>query len=372
MRILYVTTISSTINAFLVPHIKLLLEMGHTVDIASNITDPINQDLLKLGCNIYNVDFQRSITDSRNYFAYCELKRLINKNKYDVVHTHTPIASFYVRLACRLKKNIKVIYTAHGFHFYKGAPIINWFVFFPIEKYLSRYTDIIITINREDYNRARKFKNSKVVMIPGIGFDYIGFRAANIDRSKKRKELGIPESAFIVLSVGELNNNKNHKTIIKAISKINNNNIYYIICGRGPNKSKLKSYAANAGIRDRLLLLGQRKDIKEICRVSDVFAFPSKREGLGISALEAMASGLPIVTSNVHGIIDYSIDKVTGFIYKPNDVNGFACGIERLANDNNLRVVFGKNNAIAAKKYALENSINEMRKIYNDLFRSIA
>lgn len=368
MRILYVTTISNTVNAFLTPHIKMLVDQGHQVDVAFNIVQKVNIELIELGCKVHSLEFKRSPLDTKNYSAYKRLKKLITSENYDLVHTHTPVASACVRLACRNMKNIKVFYTAHGFHFFKGAPLLNWLVYYPIEKLLSRYTDVLITINKEDFNRAKKsFKSGSVEYIPGVGFDTKRFSHVHVDKELKRMEIGVPESAFVILSVGELNRNKNHETIIKAIKKLNNLNIYYVICGQGPMKNYLIELSKKLGIEKQIKLLGFRNDIDEICKASDIFAFPSKREGLGLAALEAMASGLPIITSNVHGIVDYSVDGVTGYSCCPTDVDGFAKVINYLIEDEKLRIKMSKHNIEAVNKF----NLNKVKDIMQDIYKSI-
>lgn len=353
---------------FFLSHISMLLDQGHTVDLACNIKKPINPKLLERGCRVFNIKFQRFPLKKENYFAYRHLKNLIQDEKYDLVHTHTPIASVALRLACRNMKNVKVIYTAHGFHFFAGAPFKNWLIYYPIEKFLSRYTDVLITINKEDYNRANKsFKTARVKYIPGVGLDTEKFSQVLVDKIKKRSEIGVPEDAFVVLSVGELNSNKNHETIIKAISILNNPNIYYIICGRGPLENYLRNVAIKLQVDKQIKLLGFRRDIAEICKISDVFAFPSKREGLGLAALEAMSCGLPIVTSNTHGILDYSINGITGYVCKPTDADGFAKIISRLAINYEERLQMGLYNAQAVKVFDLENVMERMQEIYSEL-----
>lgn len=185
-----------------------------------------------------------------------------------------------------------------------------------------------------------------------------------VDESAKRRELGLPEDAIIVLSVGELNKNKNHETVIKAIAKINNPNVYYVICGQGVLENYLRDLTKELGLEKQVHLLGFRKDIPEICKGSDLFVFPSLREGLGLAALEAMASGLPIITSNVHGIVDYSVDEVTGYSCSPADVDGFADAMRKLINNTDLRIEIGCKNIDIVKKYDINLITNEMRKIY--------
>lgn len=240
MKILYVTTISNTVNSFLIPHIRLLAEKGHQVDVAFNIVQKVSHELTELGCVVYDIEFQRSPLSRKNYSAYKRLKKLIEREKYDIVHSHTPVASTCVRIACRNIKNLRVYYTAHGFHFFRGAPVINWLFYYPVEKYLSRYTDLLITINKEDYKLAsRNFFANKTEYIPGIGLDIEKYNDVNINRFLKRSDLGIPDDAIVLLSVGELNPNKNHETVIRALAKIDNPNIWYLICGVGQSGAHL-------------------------------------------------------------------------------------------------------------------------------------
>ncbi|MGE6416068.1 glycosyltransferase family 4 protein [Planococcus kocurii] len=368
MKLLYVTTISNTINAFLIPHIKLLIEKGHEVNIACNIVQEISTDLVEIGCKVYNVEFNRSPIKKENVKAYKELKSLIINEEYDVVHTHTPIASALVRLACRNLKQTKVVYTAHGFHFYEGSSFKNWLIYYPIEKILSKKTEVLITINKEDFKRAKNsFKSKKIEYIPGIGLNTLNFGKSKVTRNEKLESIGIPDDAFVILSVGELNQNKNHETIIKAISNTFDSNTYYLICGEGPLEKKLKKLSKKLKIENNVKFLGHRKDLSEIYSAADIFVFPSKREGLGMAALEAMCSGLPIITSNVHGIVDYSMHGKTGFLCNSSDVNEFAKYIAILRDNNELRIEMGQSNKTRVDYYNIENIKLKMLKIYNEI-----
>lgn len=370
MKILYATTVSGTINAFLIPHIRVLVENGNQVDVLYKINGGINSEILDLGCEIYDIDFSRSLFRNNIIKLVSKVREIIVTNNYDIVHTHTPIASAIVRLACKNLKKVKVIYTAHGFHFFSGAPKMNWLTFYPIEKMLSKYTDTIITINKEDYNRAnRKFKLTSIEYIPGVGLDTGKFKNNKVNKKKLREEIGLPQDSFIVLSAGTLNKNKNHETIIRAIAKINNRDIHYVICGVGANENYLKNLSIELGLKGKVHLLGYRHDIANIYKISDVYAFPSFREGLGMSALEAMASGLPIITSNVHGIKDYSIHGKTGFMYSPEDIDGFSKGLYHLLNDRNLIIRMGEYNKEIVERYNMKNAIKAMENIYKKIIK---
>ena len=367
MRVLYVSTISNTINAFMIPHIKMLFEQGHHVDIACNMEREIDKGLVKLGCRVHDISFSRSPLNKNNIKAYRDLKKLVIDGKYDLVHTHTPVASAITRLVCKNIKGAKVFYTAHGFHFYTGAPIKNWLIYYPLEKWLSKYTDTLITINKEDYERAKNdFKAKRVEYIPGVGLDIDKFTNVVVDKAGKRQELGLPEDAFVILSVGELNKNKNHEVVIRAIAKIDNPDIHYIVCGEGQLKGYLRDLSEDLGIKNRVHLLGFRKDIAEICKVSDLFTFPSYREGLSVALMEAMANGLPVVCSNIRGNSDLIEDGKGGYLVEPGDVEGFTKCIKGLIEDSRLRSEFGDFNHKKIENYSIENVLKEMEEIYFD------
>ena len=366
MRILYITTVSSTINAFFKEVIQQLVTNGHSVDLACNDTNwPLHPLYADLGCVYHHVDFSRSPLSRDNLKAYKQLKDIVKKGEYDIVHCHTPNASVITRLVCkkfRKKNGLKIFYTAHGFHFYKGAPLKNWMIYYPVEKLCARYTDKLITINQEDYALAqKKMKAKEVLYVPGVGVDLTRFQNVTVDKASKRSELGIPEEATVLLSVGELNENKNHQIIIRAMAQLHREDVHYVIAGVGSKSDELKELAQSLGIAERVHLLGYRKDVPELYYTADIFCFPSRREGLGLAAIEGMACGLPIVTSDKHGINDYSTDGVTGYKCDPTDVDGFAKAIGRLSDDTALRESMGKHNVELAEKYDVDH-INQMMK----------
>lgn len=379
-KALIVTSVASMVDQFLLPSVKLLQEMDYEVHVACNFVKgstcnderikQLKEKLVKWGVLCKHIDFARDVMNfSENILAYKQIHKLLSEDFYDIIHCHSPIGGLITRLAARKtrKKGTKVFYTAHGFHFYKGAPKKNWILYYPVEKVCSCFTDVLITINQEDYALAnKKMKAKKVVYIPGVGIDLSRFEATQVDKSIKRKDLCIPEDAIVILSVGEINANKNHETIVRAIADMPN--IYYLIAGQGTLMDYLQDLTNELGISNKVKLLGYRSDISELCIASDIFCFPSFREGLGLAAIEAMACGLPIVTSNIHGINDYSENGVTGYKCAPGDIKGFATAINALAEDNQLRVRMGQHNQKLAKRYDVHNIIALMRQIYLGIY----
>ncbi|MBK5261014.1 MAG: glycosyltransferase family 4 protein [Peptostreptococcaceae bacterium] len=371
MKILYVTTISST-TSFFISHVNMLLDQGHSVDFACNIIKPVNQSLLDRGCKVFQVHFSRFPLSKSNFQSAGEIRKIMQKGSYDVVHVHTPVAAAITRLVCKKFQNITVMYTAHGFHFFKGAPLVNWLLYYPVEKYLSKYTNVLITINQEDYERAKsKFKAKQIEYVPGVGIDVNRFSEVSIDRVKKRADLGIPENSYVLVSVGELNKNKNHQTVIRALKKLNNPNIQYVLCGAGPLKKQLVSLIAKLNLESQVKLLGYRRDIPEILKAADLFVFPSRREGLGLAALEAMASGLPIITSNIHGIKDYSKNGFTGFSCSPNDNQGFATAIKSLFDNPRESEKFIVHNKQKVVEFSASIVLQKIEEIYKGVTEGI-
>lgn len=353
-------------NSFFKPHIKMLTEEGFKVDIACNYTDlPLDSLYSELGCAFHQIDFSRSPLSTSNIKAYKQLKSVIENGNYDIVHCHTPNASVITRLVCRKLRNksgLKVLYTAHGFHFFKGAPLKNWIFYYPVEKICSYFTDVLITINNEDYTLAqKKLKAKQTKYVHGVGIDLSRFENVEVDRAAKRRELGVPEDAILLLSVGELNENKNHQIVISGLKKINNPKLHYVIAGIGEKRQDLLELANNFELDDRVHLIGYRDDMAEIYKVSDIFVFPSYREGLSVALMEAMACGLPVVCSKIRGNIDL-IDENGGVFFDADGVESFNAAIHKIVSaDLNA---MGANNIISINKYSLENVLLEMKIIY--------
>lgn len=366
MKILMVSTISDTVNTFLVPHIRMLVSSGAHVDVAFNIQQEVSSELNELESKIYNIPFSRFVKENNFISTIRYLRNIIIKEDYDIVHTHTPIASAIVRIACINLPNTQVYYTAHGFHFYKGSSKKNWVIFYTIEKFLSRFTDKLITINHEDYQVSKSFHAKETIYVPGVGIDLEKFKNSNIiDTNYIRDELDIKDNDFVILSIGELNKNKNHRVVLEAIAKLNNKKISYIIAGEGELKSSLKDLSKKLEIEDQIHFLGYRKDIKSLLKFSDLFIFPSYREGLSVSVMEAMAMGKPIVLSNIRGNIDLVDHKRGGFTFNPESATELSTLISSFLDNPKLCYQFGKYNENKIKTFSLENVLLKIKRIYS-------
>lgn len=379
-KVLIVASVVSFIEWFNKENVEFLKnDMGCDVHIACNFdymndtdverTKKYIERLEALGIVMHNIAFARSPFSKDNVNAYKLLKAVIESERFDLIHCHTPTVSMMTRLAAKgvRKKGTVVMYTCHGFHFHNASSKKNWLVYYPVERFLSRYCDYIVTINKEDFNRAKTFSCKNVRYIPSVGVDINKIKNTSVDKKQKKAEIGIPEDKLLVLSVGEMIDRKNHEVIVRALGKLNDPNIYYAIAGKGPLKEHLEALSEELQIADRVKFLGFRTDVHELYYAADISAFPSKIEGLGLAGIEAMAAGVPLVSSNVHGILDYVIDGKTGYAVPPCDVDGFAEAIKKLADDPALRESMREDCLAAVAPFEINNALNVMWDIYREV-----
>ncbi len=362
-KILFVATVTGHIKAFHTPYLKFFKEMGYEVHVASKGNDKIEY------CDEhFDIPFSRSPLKSQNIKSYKMLKNIINSNQYEIIHCHTPVGGVLTRLAAKKarKNGVRVIYTAHGFHFYKGAPLKNWIIYYPIERYLSRYTDTLITITKEDYELAKKkFKKVKnIEYVHGVGLDTSRFDV-NIKENDIRllkKELGIGTDNIVLSYVAELNVNKNQMFLIKAIQELIKENKRYILLliGKGNKKEEYEKFVKENGLKEHIKILGKRNDIPQLLKLTDIYVASSIREGLPVNIMEAMYMNLPIIATDNRGHRELLGD---GIGYLSNDITQFIDEIKRISALQNHDEF--NNNKENAMKYSLKNIMNEMKRIYN-------
>lgn len=367
MRILYVTTVGCTMN-FFKAFIRELLEQGHQVDLAANYEEEaIPECFAQWGCRIYALSCTRSPLSAGNLHTVRQLKRLALKNQYDIIHCHTPIAAACTRLACASlrKKGPLVLYTAHGFHFYKGAPLQNWLLYYPVEWICSFWTDALITINHEDLTLAERHLHAKhTFYVPGVGIDTAHFLNASPNRLQLRRELAIPEKAVLLLSVGELNENKNQSLVIRALAETGRRDIFYALAGTGPCKEALQTLAVSLGIEAQVRFLGYRTDTAALYKAADLFVHPSYREGLPVAVIEAMAAGLPCLCSRIRGNTDL-IDSNGGAFFDPHCQESFIGALYQLLSADTASM--SRHNAQAALAYDVQKINASMLQLYTQM-----
>ena len=309
----------------------------------------------------YNQHIYRNIFGFKDiYVGYKNLCRFLESHPdIEIIHCNTPIGGVLGRI-CGKKYNKKVIYTAHGFHFFKGAPLANRTIFKWIEKYMAHYSDAIITINQEDYNAAQSFhlkRGGKVFYVPGVGVDTKLYDSIVVNKNQKKQEVGLPVSSKIGIIVGDLNDNKNVETIIKALPATPKE-FHIIICGFGPNEFSLKELAAKLKVSERTHFLGFRKDVKELYAISDMFLFASKREGLPRSTMEAMC---------IRGNVDLIDEGLGGFLCTPLDYNAYAQAINKVLSDEKSAKQFGEYNKTKVEQFSIDVVRSKMVDVFNEV-----
>lgn len=367
MRILYITAVSGTMD-FFVNTIESLQKSGNEIELACSTRQySLNPQVIQLGCKHHEIDCSRTLSIVSIKNTIQQIREIVENGKFDIVHCHTPIAAFCTRFACRnLRKNgLKVVYTAHGFHFFKGAPLKNWLIYGAAEKLCSFWTDTLITINTEDYEFAQKHLNAKhITYIPGVGIDTKRLKSIKTDVKKKRKELGIPDDCIMVLSVGDLNENKNHRLVINALSEMKRPDIYYCIAGFGSLEDELKTFANERQVN--LILLGYRNDVPELQLASDMYVHPSFREGLSVSIMEAMALGKAVACGRIRGNVDL-IDDKDGVLFNPFSVEECQNAIKKIIDSKELCQQMGRHNAEKIELFSQEKTIAALEEVYRNL-----
>lgn len=366
-KVLYVTTVSRTINAFLVPHIEMLIDNGYKVDCACSIDKEINKNLIKRGVNIYKVPFSRSPLSFNNLRAFKNLLKIQEENQYDIVHVHTPIASIYGRLLKLRFKKLKTIYTAHGYHFLKGGSKNAWMLYYPIEKIMANLTDVTININEEDFEITKnKLKPKKAYLVNGVGLDLNEYKAlCKEKKNKKRAELGLNENDFVVIMIAELNENKNQIQLIKAMELLKDRypNIKALSVGEGEKLQDLMEEVKLRKLENNISFLGFRNDINELINVSDIGILLSYREGLPRNLMELMANGKRVIATNIRGNRDIVSDDCIGSLVDIDDFTATAKAIEKYY----LNLVDEEKILDKAMKYDLSRVLKDLKNIYEKL-----
>ncbi len=374
-RVLFVATVVKThIMQFHIPYLKMLQEMGWETAVAARNDYENPEDCRIPYCDAYyDIPFERTPWKLGNVKSFWMLKKVIDEGGYDLIHCHTPVGALLARLAAAKarKRGTKVMYTAHGFHFFTGAPLRNWLLFFPAEWLLAPMTDVLLTINQEDYRRAKKcIRTKRIEYVPGVGICTDKFRSEPVDCPRKRLELGYGEQDFLLLTVAEMTMNKNHATILRALALLKNDpgfeSMHYLICGRGDMREKLEAEVRRLGLEDHVNFLGYRDDAPALYRCCDLFVFMPFREGLSVALMEAMSSRMPIVCTKIRGNTDLIEDGVSG-IFSENNPKALAEAIRRLYGDPDLRESLGRAAAEQVLRFDEKAVHARMREIYQSL-----
>ncbi len=404
-RVLMLASVASMIDQFNMSNIRLMIEAGCQVHVACNFAEgntcdsrriqQLKDTLQKLGVVQHQWDCPRGFQSLRRCMrAYIQLWKLTGRYHFAWIHCHSPVGGVLARAAAHQRKTA-VIYTAHGFHFFKGAPLKNWLLYYPVEKLLSYWTDVLVTVNREDYQFAKRNMGAgRIYFIPGIGIDIKKFQKQTEETvhtacgqaeetaysacgqaeetvhtaygqagEAVRIKYRIPKHAVLLLSVGELSRRKNHQAVIEALAELSRTDLYYLICGQGGLKEELAQQAHRLGIADRVILPGFQQDVADMYRSADLFVFPSLQEGMPVALMEAMAAGLPCVVSDIRGNRDL-IDEQGGKKFVVSKTGQLKEGIMYFLEHPKERALYGQHNQEVVTGYSIEVVQKRMRIIY--------
>ena len=369
-KVLLVATVQSHICQFHKPLVKLLHENGVEVHVAAHDNLAVKNGLkLDFVEKVFDLPFERSPFSPKNLKAKKQLKKIIDENEYDVVHCNTPVGGIMTRLAAKdaRKKGTKVFYTAHGFHFYKGASKKNWLIYYPIEKYFATKTDKLITITTEDYALASEKFKTNVCYMHGVGANNEKYKVLTAEeKSALRKAQGYSDDDIIFLCTGELNANKNQSTAIDAFEMVHNKypNTKLLLAGNGPTDEMLKAKINEKGLEGKVIMLGYRTDLEIFTGLCDIVVSASFREGMPLNIMEGMICEKPIVASNNRGHRELIAVGETGYIVDAHDANAFADKMEEFAKDETKRIEFGKRGSERIRPWCMDSIVEELREIY--------
>lgn len=380
MKALIVSSVYGFLSKFERQNVELLEAMNIEVHYASNLKNVVYEDdedvVSELGVIYQDIPITQSLADiGANLKAIIALRKLIKAENINIIHCHTPTGGLVARMACLGLKDVYLIYTAHGFHFYNGASRLRNSIYYLAEYFMSRNTNAIVTINHEDETAARTMCADTVYRIPGEGVDanYYSLTEED-DKLKERQKLGIKKDDFFIISVGEVRKNKNQKKIIETIRYfkergIEEFNIVYGIIGSGSQERALKRYVKRHHLEDNVRFYGYEVDTRRFLRAADVMAFPSIREGLGMAPLEAMFTGLPVIASSNRGSKEYIKDKKNGLLVREDTVAAYAEAISKMYSYKLKHKKYNREN-IRKSVTSFEKSESEkvMRKVYEDAF----
>ena len=364
-KILFTSHVAS-FQKFNRPFMRMMSEKGWEVHYASMGEEEI------LDCDkSFAVPFTRSPFRLSNITAYRQLKKIINQENYDIIHTHTPMGSVVTRLAAKKarKNGTKIIYTAHGFHFFKGAPLLNWLIYYPVERLMARHTDTLITINKEDYHRAKKQFKTNVIYMPGVGVDPKRFKPelTTKQRLELRKSLGLKKDDFVMIYPAELNKNKNQTLLLHVLHEINkeDKSVHLLLAGKDNLNGYHKKLADDLGVAKNVHFLGYRSDIPQLLQMSDLSVSASHREGLPVHLIEAMFAGLPVVTAKCRGATELVEDGVNGFVVGF-DQQEFLQKIEKIRRNPSLSRQLSKQSIKLASQYDIKSILSMAEKVYHE------
>ncbi|WP_455642989.1 glycosyltransferase [Parabacteroides sp.] len=373
MKALMLAPMGSVHRRFNKANIDALLSLGYEVELCANFENGEGPEIqnqkyeewcVANGIKTHSIPFARhSLIGSLKCLP--QLKELLKREQYDIVHTHTETGGLLLKLAHSVKGKSWFFYTPHGMSFWKGSSLKSQLVYKPLERWICSGMDMNLGMNMEEVNNLKRWNKRTATYVHGIGLNVVRMQSPVRSQEEVRKEFSLRRNDKFVVSIGELDDNKNHITVIRALAKIGHKDFKYVVCGVGPNKKILLSEAANLGLKNNVVLAGYRLDIPDILNAADIFVFPSFHEGMPVSALEAMACGLPVICSEIRGNVDIIKDGDNGYLFIPTDVDTLSLKLSFLMDDGQKRESMGQKNKNIVKVFSLEAVTEELKRLYS-------
>lgn len=348
--LLYIATVPAPIRNFFIPYADHFRKRGWMVLAAAQ--DCVGVEPIQRAFDgTYDVPFSRSIADPSNAVrGLPAVKRLLEATRPDVVHVHTPIASFVTRLAARqIRPELRpaIAYTAHGFHFHAGGnPILNR-AFETAERVAGRWTDRLVVLNDEDERAAVRLRivpSRRLVRMPGVGIDASVYSRSRVGADQIaliRKAIGIGSETPLFSSIAELHPNKRHDRTIEALSRLKRTDAHLAIAGAGAFRVQLEAAAMKSGVAGRVHFLGFLEDIRPLIVASTAVVLSSGREGLARALMEALCLEVPVIASDARGNAEV-VGPEGGFIVPQGDPAGLARAMDRLLAEPELAGTMGR------------------------------
>lgn len=368
-KLLVVTTVPITIRSFLLPYIQHFKNLGWQVDgMAQGIS--ATPECVSACDRVWDIQWSRNVLDPRNLLAgVSRVQAVVKAGNYDLVHVHTPIAAFVTRYALKDFPKTKVIYTAHGFHFYRGGNFLKNAIFFNLEKLAGGWTDYLITINREDETVAKKnqfLASERIYFTRGIGVDtnyYTDSRVADSDVRRVRQELNLATDDSLLLSIAEFTPRKRHRDLIEALAKLSHPQVHLALAGEGPLKDEIKQLAVKLGIVERVHFLGFRTDIPTLIQAASAVLLISQQEGLPRSVMEAMCLNTPVIGSDIRGTRDL-LEDGCGLLVDVGDTEAIAQAMAQVVEEPEKSAIMAQKAQAKIADYDLQQIIEQYSSIY--------
>lgn len=367
MKILFVASVYRHLTAFHLPYLNYFQSQGYEVWAAGTGRED-KETLEKLNIKCVDIPFSRSPFSARNIESFKALKALFTTEKFDLVHVHTPVAALLTRIAFKNSQHGKIVYTAHGFHFFKGAPKKNWLIYFTAEKIAARWTDHLITINTEDYENAHKLlPTAKISNVHGVGVEIATESLTEMEKHHFKQKLGLQHDSVVISYVAELNANKNHHFLLRNWEEIKRSNPAFqlLIIGTGEKETELKEYVVKKKLTG-IHFVGYRRDVPKLLQITDIVTLLSHREGLPKSIMEAMTAGIPCVVTNTRGLRDLIKSTENGFVINHEDDKELVIAFHELK-QKQLRVEMGHRAKQLVEPFLLDSVLEEYKKVYQEL-----